>query len=93
MVYFYYEVSDPALAVQSRDLRTSLAFYRGGLKVFETPVVTRSAFVVPNRRAVVFQFEVPAEQFRPGTYTCQINIIDSIASTVAFPRVTFVVME
>ena len=92
-VYFYYEVYDPAVTEQSPDLRTSLAFYRGGVKVFETPTVTRTAIDEPNRRAVVFQFEVPAEQFRPGTYTCQINIIDSIASAVAFPRVSFVVME
>ena len=92
-MYFYYEVYDPALVEQSPDLRTSLAFYRGGVKVFETPVVTRTAIDEPNRRAVVFQLEVPAEQFRPGTYMCQINIIDSIASAVAFPRVSFVVMD
>jgi hypothetical protein len=92
-VYFYYEVYDPALTEQSPDLRTSLAFYRGGVKVFETPVVTRTAIDEPNRRAVVFQFEVPAEQFPPGAYTCQINIIDSIASAVAFPRLSFVVMD
>jgi hypothetical protein len=92
-VYFYYEVYDPALVEQRPDLRTSLAFYRGGVKVFETPVVDRTTIDEPNRRAVIFQFEVPAEQFKPGTYTCQINIIDSIASTVAFPRLSFVVME
>ena len=92
-VYFYYEVYDPALAQQNPDLRTSLAFYRGGVKVFETPMVTRTAIDEPNRRAVVFQFDVPAEQFKPGAYTCQINIVDSIASTVAFPRLSFVVME
>ena len=92
-VYFYYEVYDPAVAEQRPDLRTSLAFYRGGVKVFETPVVDRTTIDEPNRRAVIFQFEVPAEQFKPGTYTCQINIIDSIASTVAFPRLTFVVMD
>ena len=92
-VYFYYEVYDPALAEQSPDLRTSLAFYRGGVKVFETPMVTRTAVDEANRRAVVFQFEVPAEQFQPGAYTCQINIVDAIASTVAFPRLSFVVLE
>jgi VWFA-related protein len=92
-VYFYYEVYDPALTEQSPDLRTSLAFYRGGVKVFETPMVTRTAIDEPNRRAVVFQFEVPAEQFKPGAYTCQINIVDAIASTVAFPRLGFVVMD
>ena len=55
--------------------------------------MTRTEIDEPNRRAVVFQFEVPAEQFKPGTYTCQINIVDSIASTVAFPRLSFVVMD
>ena len=63
------------------------------MKVFETPMVTRTAIDEPNRRAVVFQFDVPAEQFKPGAYTCQINIVDSIASTVAFPRLSFVVMD
>jgi hypothetical protein len=92
-VYFYYEVYDPAVADQTVDLRTSLAFYRGGVKVFETPMVTRTMLDEPNRRAVVFQFEVPAEQFKAGTYTCQINIVDAIASNVAFPRLSFVVME
>jgi VWFA-related protein len=92
-VYFYYEVYDPALTAQSPDLRTSLAFYRGGVKVFETPMATRTMIDEPNRRAVVFQFEVPAEQFKPGAYTCQINIVDAIASTVAFPRLGFVVMD
>ena len=92
-VYFYYEVYDPAVTDQSPDLRTSLAFYRGGVKVFETPMATRTMIDEPNRRAVVFQFEVPAEQFKPGAYTCQINIVDAIASTVAFPRLGFVVMD
>jgi VWFA-related protein len=92
-VYFYYEVYDPAVTEQSPDLRTSLAFYRGGVKVFETPMATRTMIDEPNRRAVVFQFEVPAEQFKPGAYTCQINIVDAIASTVAFPRLGFVVMD
>ncbi len=88
-VYFYYEVYDPALAEQHPDLKTSLAFYRGGVKVFETPVVDKTAIDEPNRRAVVFQFEVPAEQFKAGTYTCQINIIDAVAGRVAFPRLQF----
>lgn len=92
-VYFYYEVYDPALTEQAPDLRTSMAFYRGNVKVFETPMVERVAIDEQNRKAVVFQFEVPAEQFKPGTYTLQINIIDAVASTVSFPRMQFAVMN
>ena len=42
---FYYEVYDPSdrLMVRVREIRTSLAFYRGKVKVFETPVVERTA--------------------------------------------------
>lgn len=45
----------------------------------------------PGRRAVVFQFEVPASAFTPGTYTCQVTVIDAVASRVVFPRLTFMV--
>jgi len=90
-IYFYYEVYDPALAEQMTDLRTSLSFYRGDVKVFETPLIERAVVDDVQRRAVVFQFQVPASQFTPGTYTCQVNIIDAVANRVAFPRLTFMV--
>ena len=90
-MYFYYEVYDPALAEQMADLRTSLAFYRGDVKVYETPLVERTLVDEAQRRAVVFQFQVPATQFTPGTYTCQVNIIDAVANRLAFPRLSFMV--
>jgi VWFA-related protein len=90
-IYFYYEVYDPALAEQIPDLRTSLSFYRGDVKVFETPLVEKAVVDDAQRRAVVFQFQVPASQFTPGTYTCQVNIIDAVANRLAFPRLSFMV--
>ena len=92
-VYFYYEVYDPALVEQAPHLRTSMAFFRGGVKVFETPMVERVVVDEPSRHAVVFQFEVPASSFKPGTYTCQINIIDTVATRASFPRLSFVVRD
>jgi len=88
-MYFYYEVYDPAAAENAPDVRTSLAFYRGKVKVFETPVVERSAIDAPSRKAAVFQLEVPSGSLPPGFYTCQINVIDSVAGTFAFPRLVF----
>ena len=91
-LFFYYEVYDPGQnSGSSPQLRTSLAFYRGKVKVFETPVVERTAIDVPDRRAALFQFEVPASSFAPGLYTCQINIIDAVAGRFDFPRLVFVV--
>ena len=84
---FYYEVYDPAGAAP--DVRTSLAFYRGRVKVFETPVIERASIDDPQRKAAIFQLEVPAGALQPGFYTCQINVIDSVAAKFAFPRVVF----
>ena len=86
-LFFYYEVYDPAIgAGKAPELRTSLAFYRGKVKVFETPVVDAIARSTPARKAALFQFEVPADRFAPGLYTCQINIIDEVAGNFAFPQ-------
>ena len=91
-IYFYYEVYDPSESGgPNPDLRTSLAFYRGKVKVFETPAVERTALDAPSRHAAIFQFELPADRFKPGLYTCQINIIDSAAGQFAFPRLAMFV--
>jgi VWFA-related protein len=91
-MYFYYEVYDPAQSGGANpDVRTSLAFYRGKVKVFETPPVERTALDAAPRHAEIFQFEVPADRFKPGLYTCQINIIDSVAGQFAFPRLAMFV--
>jgi VWFA-related protein len=91
-LFFYYEVYDPGQANGSGpQLRTSLAFYRGKVKVFETPVVERTAVDAPDRHAALFQFEVPASSFTPGLYTCQINIIDTVSGKFDFPRILFAV--
>ncbi|MEO6237767.1 MAG: VWA domain-containing protein [Vicinamibacterales bacterium] len=88
-MFFYYEVYDAASADNAPDVRTSLAFYRGKVKVFETPVVERARIDEPSRKAAIFQLELPAGSLPPGFYTCQINIIDSIAGRFAFPRLVF----
>ena len=88
-LYFYYEVYDPAQAEQAADVRTTLAFYRAGIKVYETPLVERTTLDEPERGSIVFRFEVPGGSLVPGTYVCQINVIDGVAGRFAFPRLTF----
>ena len=91
-LYFYYEVYDlSASGGAPPDFQTSLAFYRKKVKVFETPVVERTQLDAADRHAALFQLEVPAGQFTPGLYTCQINIIDQVAGRFSFPRLMFFV--
>jgi VWFA-related protein len=82
-LYFYYEVYEPATPVK---LLTSIAFFRGRQRLFETPVVETTQLAAPDRKTAVFQFDVPASSLPPGLYTCQINVIDDSAGTFLFPR-------
>ncbi len=93
-MYFYYEVYDPAPdASGAPKLKTSLAFYRGRVKVFETPLVEKTTIDDPERRAVIFQLALPASTFKPGLYTCQINVIDEVTGRFAFPRIALYVKD
>ena len=82
-LYFYYEVYDPAAPVK---VLTSIAFFRGGQRAFETPLVQQTELAGQGRKAAVFQFDVPVSDLRPGLYTCQINVVDDSAGTFTFPR-------
>jgi VWFA-related protein len=82
-LYFYYEVYEPTAPVK---LLTSIAFFRGRQRLFETPVVETTQLTAPDRKTAVFQFDVPASSLAPGLYTCQINVIDDSAGTFLFPR-------
>ena len=65
---------------------TSIEFLTGGTKVYETPLVEANSLNVPDRGAVAFQFDVPLAQLKPGTYVCQVNVIDDAGGSFSFPR-------
>jgi len=103
-LYFLYEVYDPtrdkgaAQPANSPGLSrregapvrvlTSIEFLSGGVKVYETPLVEAKAINIPERSAVAFQFDVPLAQLKPGTYVCQVNVIDDAGGSFSFPRMT-----
>jgi len=65
---------------------TSIAFFRGRQRVFETPVVQTAELGGSDKKTAVFQFDVPASSLRPGLYTCQVNVVDDAAGSFIFPR-------
>ncbi len=70
---------------------TSIEFLRGSAKVFETPMVQATHINVPDRDAVAFQFDLPLNSLKPGTYICQINVIDDAGGTFTFPRTALLI--
>ncbi|MES2390886.1 MAG: VWA domain-containing protein [Acidobacteriota bacterium] len=101
-LYFLYEIYDPTKAKDAPQpaaspglerraggpvhVLTSIEFLSNGTKVYETPLVTANTINVPQRSAVAFQFDVPLAQLKPGTYICQINVIDDAGGSFTFPR-------
>src|SRR5215472_10784773 len=97
---------EPAPAADSKDtkdkippiknpvhLLTSILFFNGKVKTFETPLVEARQLNAPERKAAVFQFDVPLAQLKPGFYTCQVNVIDDAGGTFSFPRLPILIRE
>jgi len=65
---------------------TSIEFILNGTLVYQTPQVEATAINIPERGAVSFQFDVPLAPLKPGTYVCQVNVIDDAGMSFGFPR-------
>jgi VWFA-related protein len=74
-------------------LLTSIQFFNGKIKAFETPLVEARQLNAPERKAAVFQFDIPLSQLKPGFYTCQISVIDDAGGNFSFPRLPLLVRE
>ena len=101
-VFFLYEVYDPTKdaatpapapspGLERREgdpvrVLTSIEFLLGGVKVYETSLMEANAINIPERGAVGFQFDLPLTALKPGTYICQVNVIDDTGGTFTFPR-------
>ncbi len=70
---------------------TSIEFLSGSAKAFETPLIQATRLNVPDRGAVAFQFDVPLDGLKPGTYICQINVIDDAGGAFTFPRTALLI--
>ena len=98
-LYFYYEVYDPTQPKDAADrqagekarILTNVALYRSGVRVYETPMVEATQPNAADRHANVFDVVVPPGTLQPGYYICQVNVIDDVAGTFAFPRLALYV--
>jgi VWFA-related protein len=104
-LYLQYEVYDPAKAKAANGEKeksaghptvrvlTSIEFLQGEAKVYETKPVVAQEVTAPERKAVIFQIEIPLQSLKPGFYTCQINVIDDASGNFAFPRWPILIRE
>lgn len=85
------ESNGPASTASGVHVMTNVAFFQGRVKAYETPVVQTTQLTDNNRKAAIFQLDVPLSQLRPGFYTCQVNVIDDVAGHFLFPRMAVLV--
>jgi VWFA-related protein len=71
---------------ESIHVLTSIEFLQGNVKVYESKQVVATEVTAPDRKAVVFQIDLPLQSLKPGLYVCQVNVIDDVAGNFAFPR-------
>jgi len=102
-LYLLYEVYGPArekLAENSPkgtkpgvNVLSSLELLQGATKVYETPIVQAKTVNVQGRDAVAVELDVPLTGLKPGSYVCQLNVIDDAGGSFAFPRFAVLVRE
>ena len=102
-LYLLYEVYGPARekltegqpkgAKAGINLLSSLELIQGATKVYETPLVQAKAINVEGRDAVAVELDVPLAGLKPGSYICQLNVIDDAGGSFAFPRFAMLLRE
>jgi VWFA-related protein len=78
---------------ESIHVLTSIEFLQGNVKIYESKQVAATEVTAPDRKAVVFQIDLPLQSLKPGLYVCQVNVIDDVAGNFAFPRWPILIKE
>jgi len=72
---------------------TNIEFLQGATKIYESKPVVANEVTAPDRRAVIFQMDLPLQALKPGLYLCQVNVIDDVAGSFSFPRFPLLIRE
>lgn len=88
-LYVYLEAFEPR---GPQPIETTVAFYRGKTKVFETPMALSSEPFKVQPQTQPIKIAIPLSSLDPGRYTCQVNVIDPHSQKVAFWRAPVAVL-
>lgn len=93
-MYVYVEVYDPAMdaSTKSPDILASVSFFQGAVKAFQTEAVKVDKTASARNHAVPVRFDIPLKSFQPGSYTCQVSLVDEAGQKFAFARAPMVLI-
>ena len=87
------KIAPPKAPRDSVRVFTSIEFLQGTIKVYESKPIVANEVNAPDRKAVVFQIDLPLAALKPGFYVCQVNVVDDVSGNFAFPRSPILVKE
>src|ERR1700678_1747133 len=101
-LFLYYEVYEPAQSTSGSSsstagnktgmrLLSNVDFFQGKAKAYESSLVEVNELNARERKAAVFQLDVPLTSLKPGFYTCQVNVIDDASGHFLFPRLALLI--
>ncbi len=107
LYYEVYDPARPAVAEPARSqgsardndakpsirLLSNVAFFQGKAKAYESSLVELKELNARERKAAVFQLDVPLTSLKPGFYTCQVNVIDDAGGHFLFPRLALLIRQ
>ena len=107
LYYEVYDPARPASADAAKDaesrrdkddkhgirLLTNVAFFQGKAKAYESSLVELTELNARERKAAVFELDVPLTSLKPGFYTCQVNVIDDAGGHFLFPRLALLIRQ
>ena len=79
--------------VSMRPLVAFVTFSQGGAIIFETDTLAFTEEWNPKTRAVPIRFSIPLAQMSPGSYDCQVTVLDPTAGRAAFWRAPIAVVK
>jgi hypothetical protein len=71
-------------AAATQPLVAFAAFYRDGVKMFESAPTTVTNGIERTSKPVPIRFTVPLENLPPGRYDCQVTVIEPTGKRAAF---------
>jgi len=71
-------------ATATRPIVAFVSFYQGQVKTFETAPLAVAQGLDAKSKAVPLRFVLPLEKLPPGSYDCQVTVLDPNGQKAAF---------
>ena len=80
-------------AAEMRPLVAFVTFYLNGVQAFQTELQAIAEGWNSKSKAVPIRFSIPLESLKPGSYDCQVTVLDPAGSRAAFWRTPMAIVR